>query len=98
MPGVLKVWEKVPLDRTPEFQTSGPTFVSLVDVWGSGALKFHVIVSPGDTAGKGTARDTRQVRRAPAPAGAGCHAARSFGCPREGTGRDAPADTPSRRP
>jgi hypothetical protein len=41
------VWENVPLESTPEFQTSGPVIASLVDVcrpW-----KFHVTVSPGAT-------------------------------------------------
>jgi hypothetical protein len=43
----MKVCEKVPVERMPESQTSGPVAVSLVVVWV--LWKFHVTVSPGKT-------------------------------------------------
>ena len=41
------VWEKVPLDRNPESQTSAPVAVSLVEVWN--AWKLQRTASPGET-------------------------------------------------
>jgi hypothetical protein len=41
------VCENVPLDRTPEFQTSGPAMASLVEVWD--AWKSQMTASPGAT-------------------------------------------------
>ena len=41
------MWEKVPLERKPESQTSGPLAVSLVEVWN--AWKSQMTVSPAET-------------------------------------------------
>jgi hypothetical protein len=43
----VKVCEKLPVERIPESQTSGPVVASLVVVWV--AWKFQVTVSPGET-------------------------------------------------
>ena len=48
MPGVVKVWENVPVEMTPESQTSGPLCESLVEEWNTPA-QTQVTFSPGAT-------------------------------------------------